>query len=339
MSALESLARPEGVRAGLDFLSSTGQRLLFSPGSNFSLISLIFALAIAVIVSISRRSGTRRVPTRVMIRAMFPRRIWRSASGKADIGFFIFNVFIASILFGWALFSSHVIGAASLSALESAFDPAQPGAVPVTLRSGMMTIAMFLAYEFAYWCDHYLKHNVSALWHFHKVHHTADTLSPLTNFRVHPVDTVIFFNIVALFTGVTEAGLRYGLGADTAPFTLGGSNVFMIAFYCLLLHLQHSQVWISFPGRLGRIILSPAHHQLHHSSDPEHFNSNYGNAFAVWDRLFGTLRMPTKANQRLTFGVREVDRNPHSVTATLIAPFRDSLASLAAICRQHIIAR
>ena len=41
------------------------------------------------------------------------------------------------------------------------------------------------------------------LWDFHKVHHTAEVLSPLTNFRMHPVDSVVFGNILAIFLGVT----------------------------------------------------------------------------------------------------------------------------------------
>ena len=50
------------------------------------------------------------------------------------------------------------------------------------------TIAiLFLAYELGYWLNHYLSHRIAFLWEFHKVHHSATVLTPLTNFRVHPI--------------------------------------------------------------------------------------------------------------------------------------------------------
>ena len=45
--------------------------------------------------------------------------------------------------------------------------------------------------------------------------------------------------------------------------------------------LQHSHMWIAFRGVLGRIIVSPAHHQVHHSANPKHFNKNFGLPCAV----------------------------------------------------------
>ncbi len=40
---------------------------------------------------------------------------------------------------------------------------------------------------------------------------------------------------------------------------------------------------------LGRIFVSPAHHQVHHSANPKHFNKNFGSCLALWDWMFGTL--------------------------------------------------
>ena len=55
-----------------------------------------------------------------------------------------------------------------------------------------MTVTLFLAYELGYWLNHYVPHRVPFLWEFHKVHHSATVLTPLTNFRVHPVYMCIF---------------------------------------------------------------------------------------------------------------------------------------------------
>ena len=60
-----------------------------------------------------------------------------------------------------------------------------------------MTIVVFLAFELGYWFHHYLSHRIPFMWEFHKVHHTAEVLTPVTIFRVHPLDTVVYYNILA----------------------------------------------------------------------------------------------------------------------------------------------
>ena len=127
----------------------------------------------------------------------------RSASSKADVGFFLFNSFLATALFGWAILSYHFVSTTANEALASAFGARQPTSLSEFHSAGILTVALFLAYELGYWLDHYLSHKVPILWEFHKVHHSAEVLSPLTNFRVHPVDTLVFYNILALIMGGT----------------------------------------------------------------------------------------------------------------------------------------
>jgi sterol desaturase/sphingolipid hydroxylase (fatty acid hydroxylase superfamily) len=184
-----------------------------------------------------------------------------------------------------------------------------------------MTVALFLAYELGYWVDHYLKHKIPALWEFHRVHHTAEHLSPLTNFRVHPVDSILFLNSLALFIGATHGAMTWMLGAPTQAVLLSGTNVLTLAFLFLLVHLQHSHIWIATRGVLGRLIQSPAHHQLHHSTNPAHFNANFGGSLALFDWLFGTLLIPAAEPQRLTFGVDAQGERPHSMEGVVLTPF------------------
>jgi sterol desaturase/sphingolipid hydroxylase (fatty acid hydroxylase superfamily) len=78
-------------------------------------------------------------------------------------------------------------------------------------------------------------------------------------------------------------------------------------------------MWISFRGVLGRIFISPAHHQVHHSGNPEHFNKNFGSCLAVWDWMFGTLYVPQKQRERLTFGFAD-NPDAHTVKGELVDP-------------------
>jgi sterol desaturase/sphingolipid hydroxylase (fatty acid hydroxylase superfamily) len=86
-------------------------------------------------------------------------------------------------------------------------------------------------------------------------------------------------------------------------------------------HLRHSHMWIAFTGPAGRILHSPAHHQLHHSDDPKHFGKNLGFALSVWDWAFGTLVIPAKTREPVVFGVGADNAVFRSVAANLLIPF------------------
>jgi sterol desaturase/sphingolipid hydroxylase (fatty acid hydroxylase superfamily) len=101
----------------------------------------------------------------------------------------------------------------------------------------------------------------------------------------------------------------------------------MVLGFLLLTNLQHSHFWITFPGFWGNIFLSPAHHQVHHSKDPAHFNKNLGSTLAVWDWLFGTLHKPSRHREKLEFGVDGI-ADPHGFKSAIILPFFEAVESL-----------
>jgi len=303
--------------------------LLLKPGSSFSLLSLAVALAISVIwVVMRRRARGRGVSLKLILRALFPRRILLSPSTKADMGFTLLNIFAVSGLIGWGLLTNAAVAHWILDALTNSLGHRPRSGINPWLIQAFLTLAMFLAYEFAYWLDHYLCHTVPFLWEFHRVHHTAETLTPLTVFRVHPIDTLVFYNIVAVVTGATAGLVGYIAGGLIDGFTLEGANVLLLAFIFLTVHLQHSHVWIAFTGVWGRIFASPAHHQIHHSANPAHFGQNLGSCLVLFDWLFGTLRIPTRAREPLVYGVEPGQEAPHSITGGLITPFERALATL-----------
>jgi sterol desaturase/sphingolipid hydroxylase (fatty acid hydroxylase superfamily) len=57
---------------------------------------------------------------------------------------------------------------------------------------------------------------------------------------------------------------------------------------------------------LGKLIVTPEFHHLHHSRANAEANANFGQAFSVWDALFGTARARSPEDQRrLEFGLNE----------------------------------
>lgn len=130
--------------------------------------------------------------------------------------------------------------------------------------------------DFGTWFAHLLKHKVSWFWRFHMIHHSQPRMSLFTSNRTHPVDALID-NFVLLvpffffFPSITEqAGAVFLIG-----LLAGWSAKF-----------QHANIGTNL-GPLRYIFVTPQSHRIHHSTEEEHWNSNYANIFA-WDRLFGT---------------------------------------------------
>jgi sterol desaturase/sphingolipid hydroxylase (fatty acid hydroxylase superfamily) len=298
--------------------------VLLTPTSEFSLLSLLCAFMIGAAFLVIGRSGRRPIRLRVLYRALIPRRWLSSPSSRTDMGMMALNFFISGALVGWAIISSTAVEHYLSGRLDAVFGNGGWIAAPASIGVAAMTLTVYLAYECAYFVNHYLSHHVPLLWQFHRTHHTAETLSPMTNYRVHPVDSVLFYNTVGLCVGSASAIVRHAFDMHTGEFGIGGSNAILLVGLYLLTHLHHSHMWISFTGALGRVLLSPAHHQMHHSADPKHYNRNFGNTLGLFDWLAGTLYVPTRQREFLTFGAGPLPYDPHTVTGTLVMPFVDA---------------
>ncbi|MGD9545006.1 MAG: sterol desaturase family protein [Methylocystis sp.] len=317
------------IYGALRFSAAQVSGELFSAGSIFSVYSLATTFVIAVCALAYRRKMRRgRVNLRAIARAIFDKRILLTPSFGADVKLFALSVVLMPVVVGALVISSNAVATVVSGALRNAFGENAPVACCHLSIKIFSTIALFLAYEIGYWVDHYLKHRIAFLWEFHKVHHTAEALTPVTNFRNHPIDNIIFGYMLALFIGSASGVLAWLFGRTTESFTVDGKNILFLLFLWTIGHLQHSQFWIPFRGVLGHIVLSPAHHQIHHSTDPSHFNRNFGSVLAVWDWMFGSLEIPTTNNPRLKYGVEEEGADPHSVVGILATPIAKAALAL-----------
>jgi sterol desaturase/sphingolipid hydroxylase (fatty acid hydroxylase superfamily) len=72
------------------------------------------------------------------------------------------------------------------------------------------------------------------------------------------------------------------------------------------------------------LLVTPGLHRLHHSAFQPDTDSNYGNVFSFWDRLFGTLRGEASASgAAFRFGLDDVDRErAGNFVRQLELPFR-----------------
>ena len=147
--------------------------------------------------------------------------------------------------------------------------------------------------DFVLWFSHMVRHTVSFFWRFHMIHHSQTRMSIFTASRDHPLDSLIesLIMMVPLFF------LFPTLVEDARALTLYGLGV------TWFIRFTHSNVRTNL-GPLRYVLVTPQSHRIHHSSEPEHWNSNYANIFC-WDRLFG-MQHPDDQTYPTT-GVNDLD--------------------------------
>ena len=137
---------------------------------------------------------------------------------------------------------------------------------------------------------------------FHLIHHTDDHVDTTTANRHHPGESVIrfMFTVLAVFI----------VGAPVAIIMLYQS------LSVVLSQFNHANITISpkLDTRISWIIVSPNMHKVHHHHVLPYTDSNYGNIFSIWDRLFGTFT--SLEPEDLKYGV---DTYPEINTNTTIS--------------------
>ena len=294
----------------------------FAPGSPYGAPALCGALLFTLGWFVWRRLARgRAMALKTFVRAVFPKRILLHPSTQVDIRLWVLNALVFASGYGLLGFSSLFWRDRTLTGFISVFGARAPLGLPIGAVLLISTLAELLAYEFAYWGSHYAFHRIPALWAFHKVHHSAEVMTTFTEMRQHPVEIIVFINAIALATGGAFGIATYAFGPGTGHLTLLNGNIVLMIFLLTWGHLRHSHLWIPFQGLAGKLFQSPAHHQVHHSTDPRHFDKNLGFALAVWDWAFGTLHIPSVAREVRAFGIGEATADYDTVARTLTRPF------------------
>jgi sterol desaturase/sphingolipid hydroxylase (fatty acid hydroxylase superfamily) len=162
-------------------------------------------------------------------------------------------------------------------------------------------VAILIA-DLGFYCHHRLFHAVPFLWRFHAIHHSIQELDWLAAHRVHPVDQLASSSMILL--------PLFALGFSAEVIAIYG------AVYFLQSHLVHSNTRLGY-GPLDWLFASPRFHHWHHANAPAAFDRNFGGQTLIWDRLFGTLRMPRDFPSR--YGTD--DPLPDDYPRQLLAPF------------------
>lgn len=173
--------------------------------------------------------------------------------------------------------------------------------------------ALLLDYTLFVW--HILVHRVPWLWRFHQVHHADLDLDASTALRFH-------FGELAISVPWRVAQIVV-LGVP--PFALSVWQTALLV--SILFHHSNVELPARAERRLGRILVTPRMHGIHHSIVPEEAGSNWSSGLSLWDRLHRTLRLNVP-QEAVTIGVPAYrDARELVLPRILGMPFREQRAS------------
>lgn len=177
-----------------------------------------------------------------------------------------------------------------------------------------LIIAILILDLIAQYGVHYFLHKVPAMWRLHIVHHSDKNVDATTGTRHHPIDFIIreTFALIAVF--------------------ITGMPIAFYLFYRILsvLFTYWTHANIALPLALDKglsyIIVTPNMHKFHHHFELPWTDSNYGNMFSTWDRIFGTFVYGDL--KEIQYGVDLADHtDDESITTQLAIPFNKNVKS------------
>jgi len=172
---------------------------------------------------------------------------------------------------------------------------------------------LFLGVELSYYWMHRSSHEIRWLWASHVVHHTPEHIHLASAFRLGA--TELFSGTWLFYVPLYLIGLN--------PLAVGATQAINL-FYQFWLHTD-------VVGRLGPLewlFNTPSHHRVHHASNPEYLDRNFGGILIIWDRLFGTFA-EERPRTRIVYGLT----NPIGSLNPVRIAFREWGAMARDVCR------
>jgi sterol desaturase/sphingolipid hydroxylase (fatty acid hydroxylase superfamily) len=251
------------------------------------LLSWFSALLGAFLTFIFRKNHGYPITIRNFLRFCFPAEILRNRSCRLDALFAVSIRFLWPLIIVPVLITSAAITQLVHDTLAERFGlrPALPDS---TLIHVAALVAVVLLADCANFCSHFRDHKIKVLWEFHKVHHAAQFLIPITNRRVHPVQELFDDTTLLLAVGLGLGAITYLAGLRIEDNVVLGMDAYFFANLLSFYHLRHSHIPMAY-GWLENVFLSPAQHQLHHSCVERHWDRNFGLLLSCWDKMAGTF--------------------------------------------------
>ena len=232
-----------------------------------------------------------------------------------NLGLVFFNSFILRLLFPAAAVGVAVTASQQGLGLFNIYE----------LSPWLTVIASVVIMDFVIYLQHVMVHAIPALWRLHRVHHADPDYDVTTGARFHTLEIILSMLI------------------KFATIVLLGPPVVAVVLFEVILNatamFNHANVRL--PAGVDRVlrwfVVTPDMHRVHHSTEDDEANSNFGFSLPWWDRLFGTYRdQPRGGHEGMTIGIRKYRdaKDVSWITGMLVLPFRGKISSYAINRRQ-----
>lgn len=134
-------------------------------------------------------------------------------------------------------------------------------------------VVLFLSRDFVYYWVHRAEHRFAGLWAAHMIHHSSREFSFTTAVRM-PWMEALYKPVLYLWAPL--------FGFHPAAAAVYGGLVLMAG------QVQHTEFWGRNPT-LEKVLVTPSVHRVHHGSNPQYLDKNYGSILTIWDHVFGTF--------------------------------------------------
>ena len=191
------------------------------------------------------------------VKKIFDKRIWFSKSSLADFKIILINRVVMSA--GAAAVVSQLTISTILYDLlhkQTLIQPLAFHATSASMVAILFTAFFFIFDDFSRFFVHRLMHRIPFLWAFHQVHHSAETMTPFTIFRTHPVEGLIFILRTSIVQGIAISVFIFLFGSKVDLVTIFGASAGVVIFHSLGSNLRHSHIKIRYPKILEHIFIS-----------------------------------------------------------------------------------
>lgn len=259
----------------IEFIANPEKRI-------FWLYLLSSALLAAGVSYLNRQDILKQLKT------IFSLKLWLHPSSRQDFQWLFFNHILRVLLVVPVLGGSLSLAIFINRWLITSFGEGNFFTLSSLVISSLFTLTLFIIEDFTRFILHYFYHKKTWLWRFHAIHHSAEILTPITLYRIHWIEMLINSLRSLIIIGSVSGLFMYLFDNKLNTVDLLGATFFVFLFNLAGANLRHSSVWLRF-GKFERWFISPAQHQIHHSTKVHHKDKNFGVTLAIWDRWFGTL--------------------------------------------------
>jgi alkylglycerol monooxygenase len=163
------------------------------------------------------------------------------------------------------------------------------------IKAGPLTwFLLFLATDLVWYWYHRMAHEINAFWAVHVVHHQSENFNYTVSARITVFQAVVrcmFWSVLPLIG---------------FPAVMISTFLIIHGLYPFFIHTQALGRW----GWFEKFLVTPTHHGIHHASNPEYLDKNYGDVLIVWDKMFGTFAKERK-DVKIVYGLTK-QLNSHS---------------------------